>query len=80
MVEVCKTYRTVLALVRPAVAKQLLIPGKTSSAVHRYATRSDEQKPSLFLPGNIVGQAENVFQDTPAGAGQEFPVSARHSA
>ena len=41
MVEVCKTYRTVLALVRPAVAKQLLIPGKTSSAVHRYATRSD---------------------------------------
>ena len=61
MVEVCKTCRTVLALVRPAVAKQLLIPGKTSSAVHRYATRSDEQEPSLFLPGNIVDLAENVF-------------------
>ena len=28
MVEVCKTCRTVLALVRPAVAKQLLIPGR----------------------------------------------------
>ena len=61
MVEVCKTCRTVLAIVRPAVAKQLLIPGKTSSAVHRYATRSDEQEPSLFLPGNIVDLAENVF-------------------
>ena len=80
MVEVCKTCRTVLALVRPAVAKQLLIPGKTSSAVHRYATRSDKQEHSLFLPGNIVDQAEDVFQDTLAGAGQEFPDSACHSA
>ena len=38
MIEVCLTCRTALALVRPNVAKQLMIPDKTSSAVHRYAT------------------------------------------
>ena len=61
MVEVCLTCRTALALVRPNVAKELMIPTKTSSAVHRYAMRSDEKKPSLFLPGTIVDLAENVF-------------------
>ena len=61
MVEVCLTCRTTLALVRPNVAKELMIPNKTSSAVHRYALRSDEQKPSLFLSGTIVDLAENVF-------------------
>ena len=49
MVEVCLTCRTALALVRPNVAKQLMIPEKILSAVHRYAKRSDEKKPSLFL-------------------------------
>ena len=43
MIEVCLTCRTALALVRPNVAKQLMIPDKTSSAVHRYAMRSDER-------------------------------------
>ena len=61
MIEVCLTCRTALALVRPNVAKQLMIPDKTSSAVHRYAMRSDEKKPSLFLSGNMVDLAENVF-------------------
>ena len=61
MVEVCLTCRTALALVRPNMAKQLVIPDKTSSAVHRYAMRSDKKKPSLFLSGNMVDLAENVF-------------------
>ena len=76
---VCKTCRTVLALVRPAVAKQLLIPGRPCLLC--IAMRLDQtSRSSLFLPGNIVDQAEDVFQDTLAGAGQEFPDSARHSA
>ena len=61
MIELCLTCRTALALVRPNMAKQLMIPDKTSSAVHRYATRSDEKKPTLFLSSNMVDLAENVF-------------------
>ena len=41
MVEMCLTCRAVLALVRPEVAKELMIPDKASSAVHCYSTRSD---------------------------------------
>ena len=61
MVEMCLTCRAVLALVRPEVAKELMIPNKASSAVHRYSTRSDEQPPSLTFPESAVELAENVF-------------------
>ena len=61
MIKVCLTCRTALILVRPNVAQQLMIPEKTSSAVHRYAKRTDEKKPSFFLFGNMVDLTENVF-------------------
>ena len=54
MVEVCLTCRAVLALVRPEVAKELMIPEKASSAVHRYSSRSDEQPPSLTMPRHDI--------------------------
>jgi hypothetical protein len=61
MLEVCLTCRAVLGMVRPSVAKQLLIPNQSTAAVHRYASRSDEQAPSLTLPDSVVELAENVF-------------------
>ena len=63
MVEICLTCRAVLALVRPEVAKELTIPEKASSAVHRYSTRSDEQPPSLIMPESAIELAENVFNN-----------------
>ena len=61
MVEMCLTCRAVLALVRPEVAKELMIPEKATSAVHRYSARSDEQPPSLIMPERAIELAENVF-------------------
>ena len=61
MVEMCLTCRAVLALVRPEVAKELMIPGKVASAVHRYSSRSDDQPPSLIMPESAIELAENVF-------------------
>ena len=61
MVEMCLTCRAVLALVRPGVAKELMIPGKVTSAVHRYSSRSDDQPPTLIMPDSAIELAENVF-------------------
>ena len=61
MVEMCLTCRAVLALVRPEVAKELMIPGKVASAVHRYSSRSDDQPPSLIMSESAIELAENMF-------------------
>ena len=61
MVEICLTCRAVLSMVKPDMAKQLIIPNKSTSAVHRYASRSDEQLPSLVFPAGLLELAENVF-------------------
>ena len=60
MIEVCKTCAAALAMGRPEVAKQLIVPVSVT-ALTRYSTRSDEKQPSLFLPAGIIELAENTF-------------------
>ena len=55
MIEVCLTCRTALALVRPNVAKQLMIPDKTSSAVHRYAIYGHSELSDSYNHGFNLG-------------------------
>ena len=60
MIEVCKTCAAALAMGRPEVAKQLIVPVPVT-ALTRYSTRSGEKQPSLFLPAGIIELAENTF-------------------
>jgi len=49
MIEVCKTCAAALAMGRPEVAKQLIVPVPVT-ALTRYSTRVGEKQPSLFPP------------------------------
>ena len=60
MIEVCKTCAAALAMGRPEVAKQLIVPVPVT-ALTRYSTRSGEKQPSLFLPAGFIELAVNTF-------------------
>ena len=60
MIEVCKTCAAALAMGRPEVAKQLIVPVPVT-ALTRYSTRSGEKQPSLFLPAGFIELAVITF-------------------
>ena len=72
MIEVCKTCAAALAMGRPEVAKQFIVPVPVT-ALTRYSTRSGEKQPSLFLPAGII--EESLLRTPSTQACSEVSVS-----